>query len=100
MPWINDLLSKIGGQEPGPEPIVHPVLGRIWPPFRPKTDAWHWEMLDPIQHPRGSVTATWRAGSDGPSGEQVAFWLWLNDHIDEVATQSRKLLAQQLPDWI
>jgi hypothetical protein len=99
MGWINDLLAKLSGLEPGPEPTLHPVLGRIWPSFRPKTDAWHWEILDPIRNRRGPVTATWRAGPNGPSEAQVAFWLWLCDNIDEVVFQARERIAEQLPAW-
>jgi len=99
MSWMDDLLSKLSGQQPAPPPINHAVFGRIWAGQRPKTDAWHWQMLDPIHHPRGEVTATWRAGREGPSQAQIAFWQWLCSHIDEVVEQSRELLAIDVAEW-
>lgn len=57
------------------------------------------ETVDPIDHRRGPVTVTWLAGAGGPSEDQVAFWDWLREHIDDVVEQARPVLALDVQDW-
>jgi hypothetical protein len=106
--WLGSILTtaailffiqSVRRHEAEPEPIAHPIFGRVFPSVRPKKGPWHWETLDDLKHSRGSLTVTMEAGPSGPVEAQAQFWHWLCEHIDEIVEECRPLLTEELPHW-